>query len=120
MALKQRSHNFFNLRSFSKLYSQLHNRPDVMFATVGEAMKWRDLLVSQEDDDQMTVWSLNAQRKAWLVEVESGVMEATEYAVWCVQSNIQSSVDALRVRSGKRMADIRAITTFFHRCGLEA
>lgn len=113
-----RTHNFFNLRDLKTLYAHLHNKPECLFSTVGEAIKWRDTLVSQEDIDQAKAWSFVQQRENWLVAVGEGTVEASDHAIDLVMDQIEDKKWAVRDRSNRRMADIRAITSFLIRCGL--
>lgn len=113
------SHNFFSLQSLRKLYHQLHNKPEGgLFGTVGEAVKHRDLLISQEDAAAAAHWAQDRERTLHIQSLRSRDDMDVEEAVRRWERHQDDACAFWHVVSGKRLADIRAIQTFLERCGL--
>lgn len=112
--------NFFSLQSLKSLHKQLHHKPDTLFSTVGEVIKHRDALIRAEEIDMENVWLQTQKRNHFLSLVEAGIVESNDYWVDVARSQISDYKEMFEIRSAKRSADIRAITTFCHRCGIEA
>jgi hypothetical protein len=110
--------NYFSLKSLLKLYKQLYHQDDSPFSTVGEVIKWRNLIVENDELEAARVWEQIEKRRAWLDRVTLGEIVVKESAVLIVESQISDLRDAQHRRQQLRMADIRAINQFLDRCGL--